>query len=517
MFEHSVMIISLFIYVSCSILLMTYGFHCYMMVGLFYGKQKNARKKIEKKVKEYLTNISPENLPFVTVQLPVYNESEVIRRLIDSAAKLDYPKNKFEIQVVDDSKDETIAMIDNIIAEYKVSGVDIYAVRREGREHFKAGALANAIKCSKGEYTAIFDSDFIIPSNFLKRAMAQIDGQSNVACVQARWGHINRFENWLTRAQSIGIDGHFAAEQGARSYNNYCMNFNGTAGVWRIKAIDDAGGWSGDTITEDLDLSYRVQLEGYIITYDYDLVCPAELPNNVIALKSQQKRWAKGSMETAIKLLPTIFKSKRLNFSQKVEAFMHLTHYSVSFLMVILSIFTLPVILLTPKLYLGWLLPVAWTLIVLSTLAPCTLYTSSGALQKKGLFSLLHFPLMVTVGTGLCVNNAIAVVEAIVGKKSDFIRTPKSGSSDQKSKKGSYGLSTKMFPAFAEILLGLYCAYTFLVYLSAKQYFFGFFIGAYALGLVLFGSRTLFLLVKNMVSLSREQVSSIKDGKIETF
>jgi cellulose synthase/poly-beta-1,6-N-acetylglucosamine synthase-like glycosyltransferase len=516
MFEHYIMIISLSIYVLCTILLMTYGFHCYMMLGLFYSKQKKSRKRIEKVIKEYLEKTDLKDYPIVTVQLPVYNESEVVRRLIESAANLDYPKDKFEIQIVDDSTDETIKIIDDIVAEYKAKGVDIYAVRRKDRVHFKAGALANAIKCSKGEYTAIFDSDFIVPSNFLKRTMAQIDGHSEVACVQGRWGHLNRLENWLTRAQSIGIDGHFAAEQGARSYNDLCMNFNGTAGVWRIKAIDDAGGWSGDTITEDLDLSYRVQLEGYKITYDYDLVCPAELPNNVIALKSQQKRWAKGSMETAIKLIPSIFKSKRLGFIQKIEAFMHLTHYSVSFLMVILSIFTLPVILMTPKIYLGGLLPVAWTLIVLSTLAPCTLYTGSGAMQKKGLFSLMHFPLMVTVGTGLCVNNAIAVIEAAFGKKSDFIRTPKSGSSGNMNKKGSYMLSSKMLPAVAEILLGLYCAYTFTFYFYAQQYFFGFFIGAYALGLLIFGSRTLTSIINN-INFSRQQVALKDNGKIESF
>ena len=239
-------------------------------------------------------------------------------------------------------------------------------------------------------------------------------------CNQGRWGHLNRLENWLTRAQSIGIDGHFAAEQGARSYGSLCMNFNGTAGVWRIKAIDDAGGWSGDTITEDLDLSYRAQLVGYKIVYDYDMVCPAELPNNVIALKSQQKRWAKGSMETAIKLVPSIFKSKQLTLGQKIEAFIHLTHYSVSFLMVVLSIFTLPVLIMTPYIELGIFLPLVWGIIILSTLAPCSLYTGSGAIQKRGLFALVHFPVMIVVGTGLCINNAIAVMEAVFKKKTDF-------------------------------------------------------------------------------------------------
>ena len=516
MFEHSIMMTSLVIYVGCTLLLMTYGLHCYVMLGLFYSKQKKSRKKIEKVVNAYLKNVNPKDYPRVTVQLPVYNESEVIRRLIESAANLDYPKDKFEIQVVDDSTDETIKIIDAIVEEFKAKGVDIYAVRRDNREHFKAGALANAIKCSKGEYTAIFDSDFIVPPNFLKRTMSQFYERPDVACVQGRWGHLNRMENWLTRAQSIGIDGHFAAEQGARSYGRLCMNFNGTAGVWRIKAIDDAGGWSGDTITEDLDLSYRAQLVGYKIVYDYDMVCPAELPNNVIALKSQQKRWAKGSMETAIKLVPSIFRSKRLTFGQKIEAFIHLTHYSVSFLMVVLSVFTLPVLLLTPYIDLGVFLPVVWTIIILSTLAPCTLYTGSGALQKRGIFALLHFPVMIVVGTGLCINNAIAVFEAILGKKTDFIRTPKSGSNNNVSKKGSYKLHSKYLPAVLEILLGLYCAYTFTFYFTAQQYFFGFFIGAYSVGLLTFGIRTLASLVEGNLA-SRRMDALRLNGKVESF
>ena len=393
---------------------------------------------------------------------------------------------------------------------------DIYVVRRDNREHFKAGALANAIKCSKGEYTAIFDSDFIVPANFLKRTMAQFDGHPEIACVQGRWGHLNRLENWLTRAQSIGIDGHFTAEQGARSYGKLCMNFNGTAGVWRIKAIDDAGGWSGDTITEDLDLSYRAQLVGYKLVYDFDLVCLAELPNNVIALKSQQKRWAKGSMETAIKLVPSIFKSKQLTFSQKLEAFIHLTHYSVSFLMVILSIFTLPVLLLTPYIGMGLFLPVVWGIIILSTLAPCMLYTGSGAVQKRGFFALLHFPVMIVVGTGLCINNAIAVMEAVFRKKTDFIRTPKSGSSINNNQKGSYKLHSKLLPAVFEICLGLYCAYTFTFYFGAHQYFFGFFIGAYSLGLLTFGIRTFASIVDGNIA-SRKMEALRNDGKIESF
>ncbi len=487
-----IMIFCLTIYIVSSIFLMMYGLHCYAMLFLFYRRQKRCRSEIGKRIEEFYSTTKQEDFPFVTIQLPVYNESEVVLRLIESALNIDYPKDKFEIQVVDDSTDETVKIIDNAIAQIrKEKTIDIYAVRRSNREHFKAGALANALKHAKGEYAAIFDSDFIIPANFLKRSMAQIHPDKKMACIQGRWGHLNRYENWITMAQSIGIDGHFAAEQGARSYNGLCMNFNGTAGVWRISAIDAVGGWSGDTLTEDLDLSYRVQLYGYHISYDFDLVCPAELPNNVVALKSQQKRWAKGSIETAIKLMPEIIKSKQLSFGQKLEAFIHLTHYSVALLMVILSVFTLPVLMMVPKIDLGFMLPILWTVIIISALAPCSLYTGSGILLKKGLFSISNFPTMIAVGTGLCINNSIAVLEAIFGQKSEFVRTPKSGSSDSKSRKGKYKVNSKIIPAVLEIGLGLYCAYTFAIYVGEAKYFFGFFIGAYAVGLIVFGVKTI--------------------------
>jgi len=487
-----VMILSLIVYILASVMLMVYGVHLYVMLGLFYRKQKRCRAEIEKKIDEFYVRNSAEYLPFVTIQLPVYNESDVVVRLIKSASEVDYPKNRFEIQVIDDSTDDTVSIIDKVMNEVReLNGVNIYAVRRASREHFKAGALSNALRYAKGEYVAIFDSDFIIPKNFLRRAIAQIHGDAGMACIQGRWGHLNRYENWLTKAQSIGIDGHFAAEQGARSYNNLCMNFNGTAGVWRVSAIAAAGGWSGDTLTEDLDLSYRVQLAGYKISYDFDLVCLAELPNNIMALKSQQKRWAKGSVETAIKLMPDIVKSRTLSVGQKLEAFIHLTHYSVSLLMVILAIFTLPVLLLVPKLSVGIFLPIIWMVIIISALAPCTLYTGCGMLHKKGIFSLTHFPAMLAVGTGLCVNNALAVIEAILGNKTAFVRTPKSGSSDTDRRKARYKVGMRILPAVFEVVLGIYCAYTFFVYVGSSKYVFGFFIGAYAFGLIIFGSETL--------------------------
>ncbi len=470
---------------------MVYGLHCYVMIALFVLNQRSRRDEIETEITDFNDNRDPDDYPFVTVQLPIYNEAEVAERLLRSAAALDYPASRFDIQVLDDSTDDTLALIDRVISELRSGGTDIYAFRREDRKDFKAGALANGLLKSKGEYLAIFDSDFVVPRNFLRRSVALIHDHDDVACVQARWGHNNRKENWITRAQSIGIDGHFTAEQGARGYSNLCLNFNGTAGIWRKGAIDTAGGWSGDTLTEDLDLSYRAQLCGYRIRYDFDSECPAEIPNNVVALKSQQKRWAKGSIETALKLLPLIFANRRYSVLQKIEAFLHLTHYFVAVLMCALFCLTLPMLLWTPMPKLGGLLPILWIIIMFSAAAPCVMYTASGWILRRGLFSLSHFPLMLLVGTGLCINNARAVFEALLRQKSDFIRTPKSGSTSSTSKSGRYRVASSCLQGYLELVSGLYCVVTLVVYLNASKFIFGFFIVAYALGLTIFGLLTL--------------------------
>ena len=479
------------VYLIASFLLMIYGLHCYIMIILFMRRQKQFRAAANLRNEEYNQARSAEKYPFVTIQLPVYNEPMVVERLILSAAAVDYPQNRFEIQVVDDSTDRTIAVVDSVVAELLSSGIDITVVRRSNREGFKAGALAQALKSAKGEFAAMFDADFVVPENFLKRSMALITQDDNIACLQGRWGHLNRSENFLTRAQSVGIDGHFAAEQGARSYNALCMNFNGTAGVWRISSIAAAGGWSGDTLTEDLDLSYRVQLAGFKIVYDFDLVCLAEIPNNAAALKTQQQRWAMGSIQTAVKLLPTIFRSDILSFKQKIEAFLHMTHYFVSVLMVILCLITLPVLLGVPHLKDGTLLAVIWSLIVFSALAPGIMYWGSGIVQGRGGFAIGHFPLLLAIGSGLCLNNALAVVAGLCGRKKGFVRTPKTGSCEQQSCKLNQVIDSSLVQSLIEVGLGLYCLYTFTVYLEQQKFFFGFFIGAYSIGFLYIGSATL--------------------------
>lgn len=471
--------------------LMTYGFHCYAMIVLFLRRHKVHRLDAQEEIDRYNEGRQPADYPMVTLQLPIYNEREVVRRLLQSLCKLDYPRDRFQVQVLDDSTDDSTAMVDRAARELADEGIDIEVVRRAQRTHFKAGALANGLGTSKGDYVAIFDSDFLIPPHFLKRAVALLEPHPDVACVQGRWGHLNRHENWLTRAQSVGIDGHFAAEQGARGYSSLCLNFNGTAGIWRQAAIEAAGGWSGDTLTEDLDLSYRAQLAGYRLRYDLDLECPAEIPNNVMALKSQQSRWAKGSIQTAIKLLPSIWRSSRLGLLQKAEASLHLTHYMVAVFMCLLCLLTLPMLMWTPLPTLGWVLSILWLAIIASALAPCAMYTGSGFALRRGWFSFSHFPAMLVLGTGLCLNNAKAVLEALLGQQSDFIRTPKSGSTNELSKVSSYGVDTSTLLGGVELVLGLYCWATLYVYLGTQKYLFGVFLAAYAIGFTTFGLLTL--------------------------
>ena len=472
--------------------LMVYGLHCYLMLALFLRHHRRQRQQSDAEAEAFIAGRADDDWPHVTLQLPVYNERQVVARLIRSAARLDYPRHRFDIQVLDDSTDDTAALIDQTVREVRDElGVSVAVLRRPHRDGFKAGALAHGLKRARGDYLAIFDADFVIPPHFLRRAVALLAPHPEVACVQGRWGHLNREENWLTRAQSVGIDGHFAAEQGARGYTRLCLNFNDTAGLWRRQAIADAGGWQGDTLTEDLDLSYRAQLAGYRLRYDLDLECPAEIPNTIAALKSQQQRWAKGSMETAIKLLPEIFRSRRLSLAQKLEAVLHLTHYAVAVFMCAVCVLTLPVLALVPFERFAWSLGGLWAAIVVSALAPCAMYTGSGLVLGRGRFSLLHWPAMLVVGTGLCLNNANAVFQALLGRRSDFVRTPKSGSRDTASQASVYPVSGDRRLGLVELVFGLYCWLTLIVYVSSDRYFFGLFLAAYALGFTVFGWQTL--------------------------
>ncbi len=380
-----------------------------------------------------------DRLPRVTVQLPMYNERYVAERLIRAAAALDYPRDRLEIQVLDDSTDDSIHIVDTVVDELQAQGVPIHCIRRDKRTGYKAGALELGLEQARGEFIAIFDADFVPPPDFLKRAVPHFDAPE-VGMVQARWEHLNRDTNLLTRAQAVLLDGHFVVEQSARARAGRFFNFNGTAGLWRRTAIDDAGGWEHDTITEDLDLSYRAQLRGWRFVYVAAITAPAEVPANISAFKSQQHRWAKGSIETLKKLGPVLLRSK-LPAAVKTEAFVHLTA-NMSYLLMVLVAITMPLATLFRQdldAPLGLMLDLP--LFVIGTLSVTAFYVT--AQRRRGtsyLTALCMLPLVIAVDIGLSVHKSRAVIEALAGHQTGFVRTPKSAivhRSDRK-KKNSY-------------------------------------------------------------------------------
>jgi len=362
---------------------------------------------------------SPEpGWPLVTVQLPIYNERYVVERLIQAVARLDYPRDRLQVQVLDDSTDDTQHIVARAIAHHRAAGLDMEHVRRPERSGYKGGALQHGLATARGEYIAIFDADFLPPPDFLADTIPHFSDPA-VGCLQTRWGHVNPESSWLTRAQAVGIDGHFVVEQAVRSETAAFLNFNGTAGVWRRECINDAGGWQSDTLTEDLDLSYRAQLRGWRIRFLPQVVVPAELPVQVGALKRQQFRWAKGSIQTAVKLLRDLWRSSR-SLIVKIEATIHLTNYAVHPMMLLNLLLTLPLAASGSPLL--RLVPV----FTMAAIGPPLMYwvamgEGDGTLRKR----LSHLPVLVFLGTGLSVNNTRAVAEALLGVRSAFLRTPK--------------------------------------------------------------------------------------------
>ncbi len=360
--------------------------------------------------------------PFVTVQLPLFNERAVAERAIAAAAALDWPRDRLEIQVLDDSTDDTRERCAAACARWRAEGVDLVHLHRVDRTGWKAGALEAGRAVARGELLLVLDADFVPPPDFLRRTAGHF-ADPRVGLVQARWGHLNREQSLLTRLQAMLLDGHFAVEQAGRAAAGACFNFNGTAGLWRASAIADAGGWHHDTLTEDLDLSYRSALRGWNFVYAGDVVAPAELPADARAFKAQQHRWAKGSVECARKLLPTVLRSP-WPWWKKLEAIFHLTHNLPYLLTAIL--------LLTGGLCLGlgggpsWagvthLLSAGVTLLVLST------FVLVSATSGERFRSLLRVPALVGLTAGMAVSQAKAVLEALAGYRTAFVRTPKDG------------------------------------------------------------------------------------------
>lgn len=372
----------------------------------------------------------PDPLPQVTIQLPVYNELYVAGRLMRQVCRQDYPKNCLEIQVLDDSTDETADVIDRLAAELSGEGYDISVIRRKNREGYKAGALQNGLQFAKGEFIAIFDSDFLPAPDFLKKTLPHFFAPTSgaeVGMVQTRWGHLNQNYSLLTRLQAFGLDAHFTVEQAGRQVSGSFINFNGTGGVWRKRCIEDAGGWSADTLTEDLDLSYRAQLRGWKFRYLEQVVSPAELPIVMPAVKSQQYRWNKGAAETARKHLGAVLTAK-LPPRTRLHALQHLLSSSLFLFIFSGSLLSLPLLFVMDRLPGYTTLFNTAGLFTLGFLFVSYFYwVASNTLHRKRpwRYYISHFPLFITFAMGLSLHNAVAVAEGWLGIKTPFLRTPK--------------------------------------------------------------------------------------------
>jgi cellulose synthase/poly-beta-1,6-N-acetylglucosamine synthase-like glycosyltransferase len=446
------------------VILACYGIHRYALVYHYF---KN-RHRVPEPPPEM------ERWPRVTVQLPIYNERYVIERLVEAVAQFDYPRELLEIQVLDDSTDETQQVARDCVERHQRLGVNISYVHRDNREGFKAGALQEGLQFATGEFVAIFDADFIPPADFLRRTVPYFN-DAKLAMAQTRWSYINRGYSALTEVEAILLDGHFVIEHCARFRSGLFFNFNGTAGIWRRSAIEDAGGWQHDTLTEDTDLSYRAQLRGWRFLYLPDIDCPSELPVEMNAFKSQQARWAKGLMQTAKKILPRVL-SADIPGAVKTEAVFHLTGNISYPLMVFLSIILLPAMIV--RFYQGWfqVLAIDLPLFLASTCSISAFYlTAERALYPKTWKrTFLYLPFVMAVGIGLSVRNALAVLEAIVGVKSEFVRTAKyrveGGTAEQHNwSKKKYHNRAGWMP-FAEVFLGLYFAGTVVYAIQNENY-----------------------------------------------
>ena len=474
------------IYFTAAGVLLCYGLNCYVMIALFSRKQRSAAMHRDAVRSRFKKRPKRSRLPFVTTQIPVYNEVNVVERIMRAACEMTYPRDRHEIQVLDDSTDETGALIDAVAVQLRAAGHDLKVVRRHRRTGFKAGALRNGMIAARGELLAVFDADFVPPPDYLMQTVPFFLDNQKVGLVQARWGHLNRLRSFLTQAQSIGIDGHFMVEQSARNWNGLFMNFNGTAGLWRQAAIAEGGGWQWDTLTEDMDLSYRVQLAGWETVYLPDVVVPAEIPEDVRAFKSQQFRWAKGSIQTAIKLLPDLIRSPAEPF-KKLQAIFHMTHYLVHPLILTLALLALPVLLTLDISFLTMVFAALAAILILSMVAPSTLYTVSqrAAYPDRWMHRLAWLPVLVCIGVGIAVSNSRAVFEAVIGLPSDFIRTPKRGDREIKRYTVRYP-----WTAMVEIALGVYCLVSLLAYLWAGNYLIGPFLAIYTAGFLSTGLLT---------------------------
>lgn len=459
-----------------------YGAHRYQMAWLYHRHRRDAPRRP-----------ADAPLPGVTIQLPVFNERYVVRRLIDRVCQIRYPRERLLIQVLDDSTDDTVEIARAAVAEWRARGIDIVHLHRTDRSGFKAGALQAGMAAARGELIAIFDADFMPEADFLERTVPYF-GDAQVGMVQARWDHINRDYSLLTRAQSILLDGHFVIEHTARNRSGRFFNFNGTAGLWRRDCIEEAGGWQHDTLTEDLDLSYRAQLAGWRFVFLTDVLAPAEVPVEMNAFKAQQHRWAKGSIQVGLKLLPRILRSDQ-PWRVKFEAFIHLTNNLAYVLMVLLSVMMPFAIRI--RVEHGWhqMLLLDLPCFIGATVSVCCFYLLSqrevgGNWRQR----VVYLPFVLALGIGLAVNNAKAVLEALLGHESPFVRTPKlavEGSPVARPPKRSYRAGRNLLPVFELALAGLY-TYTVLYCMSQGLWMAVPFIMLFQLGFLYTGLMSLF-------------------------
>lgn len=436
----------LFLYfLSLSIL---FGFGIHGLALLYYYRKTSKETPEELRV--------PEDLPVVTVQLPMYNEMYVVERLIKAVCNIEYPKDKLEVQVLDDSTDETQSICSKIVEEYKELGYDITYIHRTNRQGFKAGALKEGLAVAKGEFVAIFDADFIPKKEFLMKTVPHFQNP-NIGMVQTRWEHLNEDESYLTKAQALALDGHFVIEQQVRNKAGFFINFNGTAGIWRKSCIEDAGNWQADTLTEDLDLSYRAQLKGWKFVFLNDVTSPAELPEDINALKTQQFRWTKGAVETAVKLLPKVMKA---NLAPKVkfECFIHLTSNIVFPFIILVALLNVPLVIIKNTVAGVDVYYSLMSIFVLASVSTFLFYTfSQKAIHWDWQRRLMLFPVFLAGSMGFAVTNTKAVFEGLIGKKSEFARTPKQGDTDKSKVKDIKYRQRKISPVvFFELGLALY-------------------------------------------------------------
>ncbi len=439
-----IVLISYFISLT---ILFIFGLHGFIMI-YYHNKYKDVSHTPKTEIDEDAS---------VTIQLPLYNELYVVERLIEKVCEIDFPKDKLEIQVLDDSTDETVQIAERMVKKKQEEGFDIKHIRRGNRKGFKAGALKEGLKTAKGNYIAIFDADFIPHKDFLKKTLSFFN-DDKIGMVQTRWEHINGNYSILTKAQALALDGHFVIEQSVRNKAGFFINFNGTGGIWRKSCIEDAGNWDSDTLTEDLDLSYRAQLNGWRFVFLKDFTSPAELPSEINALKNQQFRWTKGAIETAKKILPLVWKAK-IPLRVKLQSTFHLTNNLVFPFILLAAILNVPLIFIKNsgphEAYFAIM-----SIFVLAFISSFLFYMySQKDIHNDWRKKIVLFPLFMAGSMGFAVNNSRAVIEGLLNRKSEFVRTPKfnvNGNKDswigKKYRSKKLGMSV-----IVELIMAIYC------------------------------------------------------------